>query len=108
MSNLKFPNKDKDDTLDYSVDWSRFLGTNTISQVLWFVKNENGVKTRINAGDTINNITSTSQLISTNGKVAIICVSGRTNNLTYSFTCSITDSRGLSTERSINITIKER
>ena len=69
---LKFPNKDKDDILDYSVDWSRFLGTNTISQVIWFVKNENGVKTRINAGDTINNITSTSQYISSDGKVAVI------------------------------------
>ena len=105
---LRFPKKDKDDTLDYSVDWSRFLGANTISQVIWFVKNENGVKTRIDAGSTVNNITSTSQSISTNGKVAVIFLSGGTNNLTYSFTCSITDTRGISTERGINLTIKER
>jgi len=105
---LRFPNKDKDDILDYSVDWSRFLGTNTISQVIWFVKNENGVKTRINAGDTVNNITSTSQSISSNGKVAVIILSGGTNNLTYTFTCSITDNRGIGTERTINLTIKER
>ena len=33
-----WPNKDPDEQLDYSVDWSRFLDTATISNVEWFVK----------------------------------------------------------------------
>ena len=33
----KWPDKDPDETIDYSVDWSRFLGSNTISAIVWSV-----------------------------------------------------------------------
>ena len=36
---FRWPNKDPDETLDYSVDWSRFLDTGTISSCSWFVDN---------------------------------------------------------------------
>jgi hypothetical protein len=33
---LRWPVKDPDETLDYSIDWSRFLGSGiTISAVTW-------------------------------------------------------------------------
>ena len=32
---LKFPDKDPDERLDYTVDWSRYLDTLTISSVQW-------------------------------------------------------------------------
>ena len=35
---FRWPNKDPDETLDYSVDWSRFLGTATITSTVWAVK----------------------------------------------------------------------
>ena len=35
---FRWPNKDPDEQLDYSVDWSRFLGSATISTVTWSVK----------------------------------------------------------------------
>ena len=35
---FRWPNKDPDETLDYSVDWSRFLGSATIASVVWSVK----------------------------------------------------------------------
>jgi hypothetical protein len=37
---FRWPNKDPDETLDYSVDWSRFLVSATINNVVWFVKSK--------------------------------------------------------------------
>ena len=47
---FRWPNKDPDETLDYSVDWSRFLGDKTISSVAWFLRDANGVMQEITAG----------------------------------------------------------
>ena len=32
---LKWPDKDPDEQLDFSADWSRYLGTATLSTVTW-------------------------------------------------------------------------
>ena len=40
----KWPDKDKDEVLDYSIDWSRFLGDDTISGVTWFIDDSDGTK----------------------------------------------------------------
>ena len=34
---FRWPNKDPDETLDYSIDWSRYLGSATISSVQWLI-----------------------------------------------------------------------
>ena len=34
----RWPDKDKDEIVDYSVDWSRFLGEDTLSSATWFIK----------------------------------------------------------------------
>lgn len=39
---LRFPNKDPDERLDYSVDWSRYLGDLTISSVAWKIVKSDG------------------------------------------------------------------
>ena len=63
---FKWPNKDPDETLDYSMDWSRFLGYDhatslgaTIVANLWFIDNASGVKTQISTTEntTVNGIT---------------------------------------------------
>ena len=52
---FRWPSKDPDETLDYSVDWSRFLDTATINSVIWFVKSSlYNTKTRLNAGAKFN------------------------------------------------------
>jgi len=33
---LRWPVKDPDETLDFSIDWSRFLEGRTISEVVWY------------------------------------------------------------------------
>jgi len=54
---LKWPNKDPDETLDYSVDWSRFLGEATVVSVTWYVEDSDGTKTLLTpGGSVVNNI----------------------------------------------------
>src|SRR5210317_1910966 len=95
---LKWPNKDPDEILDYSIDWSRFLGSATISSVTWYVDNADGVKTElIPSGQLVNGI----QLISATNTntVTTARLGSGTNNILYQFYCQITSSDGLVVER---------
>lgn len=103
---FKWPPKDKDELLDYSIDWSRFLGTATISSVVWYVDDSAGVKTAIPSGAVINGIQNISQTIS--GSVATINLGLGTANYDYKFTCNMTDSSGSVAERVIRLKIKEQ
>lgn len=104
---FRWPNKDPDEQLDYSVDWSRFLGTGiNIASVQWYVYDADGVKTAINAGVTVNGIQNVSQ--TNTNTVATINLGLGTNNKEYKFNCRITDTSGSQAERSIKIRIRER
>jgi hypothetical protein len=103
---FKWPSKDKDETLDYSIDWSRFLNGATISSITWFVDNASGVATTITAGSTVNGIQNVAQTIS--GGVATINLGLGTNNYDYKFTCRMADSTGNVAERVVRLKIKEQ
>ncbi len=103
---FKWPSKDKDETLDYSIDWSRFLNGATISLVTWYVDNADGVPTAITAGSVVNGIQNISQTIS-NG-VATINLGLGTDNYEYKFTCRMADSTGNVAERVVRLKIKEQ
>jgi hypothetical protein len=103
---FRWPNKDPDEILDYSVDWSRFIGSATISSIVWYVENSSGVKTLIASGQTVNGIQNVSQTIS--GSVATINLGLGTNNTEYKFTCRMTDSKGSIAERAVRLRIKEQ
>ena len=113
---FKWPNKDPDETLDYSVDWSRFLDTAIITSVIWFVKSSlYNTKTRLNAGQNLTNasssaVTDSIQNVSqTNtNTVATINIAGGQNNVEYTFFCQMTDDTGSTAERSIKLRLKER
>ena len=113
---FRWPSKDPDETLDYSVDWSRFLDTAKINSVIWFVKsNVYNVKTQLNAEanltsasssavtDTIQNVSQTNT-----NTVATINIAGGQNNVEYTFFCQMTDDTGSTAERSIKLRLKER
>jgi hypothetical protein len=103
---FKWPNKDPNEILDYSVDWSRWLNGATISTVVWYVDNASGVKTQVTAGNSVNGLTHVS---STNtNTVATIYLGAGTNNTEYKITCSITTSGGTTAERVVKIKIKEQ
>jgi len=103
---FRWPNKDPDEILDYSVDWSRFLDTATISSCVWYVDNSSGVKTAITAGNTVNGIQNAEQTIS--GSITTINLGLGTNNTEYKFYCRITDNSGNVAERVIRLRIKEQ
>jgi hypothetical protein len=103
---FRWPNKDPDEQLDYSIDWSRFLGTATIVSVAWFVDNDTGVKTLLSPGGTVNSIQNVSQTNTPN--VSTINIGLGTNNIDYKFYCRIIDSTGSQAERVVKLRIKER
>lgn len=103
---LKWPSKDPDETVDFSVDWSRYLGSQaTIDTVTWFVNNESDVKTQFNPGSIINNL----QLVgvSNTNTVATINLALGTNNTKYKLHCQMLDTSGTVAERAITLPIKE-
>ena len=103
---FRWPNKDPDETLDYSVDWSRWLNGATISSIVWYVDSSTGVKTALTAGNTVNGLQNVSQTIS-NG-VATINLGLGTNNIEYKIYCNMSDSSGNVAERVIRLRIKEQ
>lgn len=115
---FKWPNKDPDETLDYSMDWSRFLDFNhktssgtTIVSNLWFIDNASDVKTQISTTEntTVNGITTIfgGILRDSTNTVCTIRLSAGTVNTTYKITSQITDSTGLVSERVVKLRIKE-
>jgi len=112
---FRWPVKDPDETLDYSIDWSRFLDTATISSVIWFVKTPEIGKTQIDAGETLTTasgttVTDSIQNISqTNtNTVTTINLGGGILNREYVFTCQIVDSTGSTSERTVKLTIRQK
>jgi len=103
---FKWPNKDPDETLDYSVDWTRWLNGATISSVVWYVDNSSGTKTALTAGNTVNGLQNIAQTVS--GGVATINLGSGTNNIEYKIYCNMSDSSGSTAERVIRLRIKEQ
>jgi len=103
---FKWPSKDKDETLDYSIDWSRFLNGATISSIIWFVDDANGVATQIGAGAVVNGIQNIAQTI--NNGIATINLGLGTDNYDYKFTCRMADNTGSVAERVVRLKIKEQ
>tara|TARA_R100001480_G_C4655059_1_gene171387 strand:+ start:8 stop:355 length:348 start_codon:yes stop_codon:yes gene_type:complete len=113
---FRWPIKDPDETLDYSIDWSRFLDTAIINSVKWFVKSSlYTTKTELAAGqnlttassnattDSIQNISQTNT-----NTVTTINIAGGQNNVEYTFFCQMTDNTGSTAERSVKLKLKER
>lgn len=102
---FKWPNKDPDETLDYSVDWTRWLNGATISAVSWFVDDADGVKTAISDAQVVNGIQRVA--ITTANGITTIHLALGTVNTEYKFYCRITDSTGSVAERVIKLRVKD-
>jgi len=104
---LKWPNKDPDEIQDYSVDWSRLLGDDTLSAADWYIKDEDGTKVGpVSNSGTVNGLQFVQGTLS--GKVATARFGLGTKNIRYSITCSITTGAGLKYERTIFLRIREK
>ena len=102
----KWPDKDKDEILDFNVDWSRFLGDDNISGVTWYIDDANSVKTEVAAADVVNGL----QMVQKTNTltVATLRLSLGINNVRYLVTCKVTTVEGLQYERSIYLRVKEK
>ena len=102
----RWPDKDPDEIVDYSVDWSRFLDTDSVSSVVWYIDSANGTKTLAADGDVVNGL----QLVqrSNTATVATARFALGTRNIRYNITCAVTTSAGLIYERSIFLRAREK
>ena len=113
---FRWPFKDPDETLDYSVDWSRFLESATISSVTWSVKTPvYDTETTLASGQTLTTASgsattdSIQNVSQTNtNTVATINIGGGVVNREYTFFCTIIDSTGSTAKRSVKIKIRDR
>ena len=102
-----WPSKDPDETVDFSMDWSRYLNDqDTNSSVTWFVDNDSGTKTELaSVNDVVNGIQFVGK--SNTNTVATINVALGTNNFKYKFSCQIRDTTGTIAERTVLLPFKE-
>jgi len=102
----RWPDKDKDEIVDYSVDWSRFLGEDTLSAVTWFIKDASDITTLVEDSGVVNGLQFVTGTIS--GKVSTARFSLGTNNIRYTIICRISTGSGLQYERSIFLRVREK
>lgn len=102
----KWPDKDKDEIVDYSIDWSRFLGDDTISGVTWFIDDAAGAKTQVTDASVVNGLQFVAGTNTTT--VATARFGLGTNNVRYKITCRVSTVEGLQYERSVYLRIKEK
>ena len=102
----KWNDKDKDEIVERSVDWSRLLREDTLAAATWYIHDEDGVKTEVSDASVVNGLQFVTGTIS--GQVATARFSLGTNNIRYTITCRINTGEGLQYERSIYLRIKEK
>jgi hypothetical protein len=103
---LKWPDKDPDDQLDYSINWGPALDTDTISSVVWKIYDADGVLQTWSDSQIVNGL----QLISrTNtNTVATIYLGSGTAFTTYKVVCRMTASDATIREQEVRIRVVEK
>lgn len=103
---LQWPPKDKDEILDYSLDWTRALEDGeTISSVVWTVVDNNGVKQAFNVNNVVEGLKNITQT-NTNTITTIFLAEG-TDNKQYKLFCSVTTNQNRTKERAVTIKVRE-
>lgn len=121
---FRFPDKDPDEKLDFTVDWSRYLGALAIIDFQWKIIDSEGNELDFDPGEAFENnevstatdattgLTNAGQSV-TDTAVTIILDKG-INNYTYELVCQITTSvspstgSSIVTDRKVKIKIVER
>lgn len=106
----KWPNKDPDEeNVSYNVDWSRFLGDDTISSVDWYIYDADGNKGNpLSDSAVVNGLQFVTKLTDSTNTVATIKLSLGTNNIRYKIVCRINTATNGYYERSIYLRVKEK
>ena len=104
----KWPDKDKDEIVDYSVDWSRFLKDDTVAAFVWYIYDADGIKELVSDAEVVNGLQFIQGTVSSATKVTTARFGLGTNNVRYTIVCSITTGSGLQYERSIFLRVREK
>lgn len=91
MSNLRWPDKDKDELLDYTIDWAARLATDVIATSTWTVPS--GLTTPSNSFD---------------ADSTTVWLSGGTDGIKYSILNHITTTGGRVMEQTVFLKVKEK
>jgi hypothetical protein len=103
---LKWPDKDPDDQLDYSIDWTEKLEESTISSIVWKIYDANDAIQTWSAGEIVNGLQYVS---STNtDTVATLYLGSGTAFTTYKIVCRMTASDATITEQEVRIRVVEK
>ena len=99
----KWPNKDPDEIADFSVDWSRFLGTDTIASVVWLAED-----TLLTINVSLNGLSNEIILIqpTNTDTVATARFASGVDGKRYKITCRITTADGKVFERNIFLRVR--
>lgn len=92
MSALKWPPKDKDAVLDYTVDWTAWLDGDTIDTSIFLV----------------DDVSITEEFDTNDDSTTTIWLSGGTDGITYTFINRITTAGGRTQDQSVKLKVKER
>ena len=103
---LKWPDKDPDDQLDYSINWTEALDGDTISSIVWKIYDADGVLQTWSSGETVNGL---QYISSTNtNTVATIYLGSGTAFTTYKIVCRMTASDATIIEQEVRIRVVEK
>ena len=98
---LKWPDKDPDDQLDYSINWKEQLEGDTISSIVWKIYDADDVLQTWSAGEIVNGLQYVS---STNtDTVATLYLGSGTAFTTYKIVCRMTASDATIIEKEVRI-----
>lgn len=102
---LKWQDKDPDDQIDYSVDWTALLGTNTISTIEWKIYTSGAWTTWTQAQivDGLQYVSSTNT-----NTVATIYLGSGTAFTTYNIICRMTASDATIIEQEVRLRVVEK
>lgn len=90
---LKWSDKDPDEVLDFSLDWSKRLNGDTITTSTWIVPS---------------GITKDSDSIGSPADTTIIWLSGGADNTTYELTNRIETAGGRTMDQTVRLRVRER
>lgn len=102
----KWPDKDKDEIVDYSIDWSRFLDGDTVASVQWYIQSSEGVNVPVTNAGVVDNLQFVAGTNTTTVTTARFSLGN--NNTRYSIVCRIGTAQGLRYERTVSLRIKEK
>lgn len=103
---FKWPDKDPDDQLDYSINWTEQLEGDTIDNIVWKIYDENDTLQTWTASQIVNGLQYVS---STNtDTVATIYLGSGTVFTTYKIVCRMTASDATIIEQEVRIRVVEK